>query len=280
MPRLVRRKPTIQRLKDYLNPGDWWLYLAEEFETADWDKQYASPLALGLHIVLLIARANTGSSLGSGQDDVFGDDYSKTGWLSSIVSKQTLPHYEEFFPDNHTGHLYGIFVDCLFHRKCDIHILSETTLPLIRKLYRCPSEHPFRTSSARGFFSSLFFAITVPYGNTRGYQRRVKSAPRSNPRCMGTRCLGPNTDLSPSVLLFQPRPCPGILALPSNHGSRPSAQRHGLHDTPFTSAVIFAAISPFFVLLPAGEGFRHYSQGGYERVRYQICTPSIESSYS
>jgi len=86
MPRLVRRKPTIQRLKDYLNPGDWWLYLAEEFETADWDKQYASPLALGLHIVLLIARANTGSSLGSGQDDVFGDDYSKTGWLSSIAT--------------------------------------------------------------------------------------------------------------------------------------------------------------------------------------------------
>lgn len=169
MPRLVRRKPTIQRLKDYLNPGDWWLYLAEEFETADWDKQYASPLALGLHIVLLIARANTGSSLGSGQDDVFGDDYSKTGWLSSIVSKQTLPHYEEFFLDNRTGHLHSIFVDCLFDRKCDIHILSETTLPLIRKLYRCPSEHPFRTSSARGFFSSLFFAITVPYGNNRGY---------------------------------------------------------------------------------------------------------------
>merc|ERR1712225_153530 len=83
------------------------------------------------------------------------------------------------------------------------------------------------------------------------------------------------TDLSPSVLLFQPRPCPGILALPSNHGSRPSAQRHGLHDTPFTSAVIFAAISPFFVLLPAGEGFRHYSQGGYERVRYQTCTPTV-----
>ncbi|KAH6716785.1 hypothetical protein BKA61DRAFT_477739 [Leptodontidium sp. MPI-SDFR-AT-0119] len=86
MPRLVRRKPTIQRVKDYLNPGDWWLYVCEEFETADWDKQYASPLALGLHIVLLIARANTGSSLGSGGDDVFGDDYSRTGWLSSIAT--------------------------------------------------------------------------------------------------------------------------------------------------------------------------------------------------
>ncbi|KAL2061654.1 hypothetical protein VTL71DRAFT_7031 [Oculimacula yallundae] len=86
MPRLVRRKPTIQRFKDYMNPGDWWLYICEEFETADLNKQYASPLALGLHITLLIARANSGSSLGSGGDSVFGDDYSRTGWLSSIAT--------------------------------------------------------------------------------------------------------------------------------------------------------------------------------------------------
>ncbi|CZT49056.1 uncharacterized protein RSE6_09838 [Rhynchosporium secalis] len=87
MPRLVRRKPTLQRFKDYMNPGDWWLYIAEEFETADLDKQYASPLAFGLHIALLIARANTGSSLGSrGGDAVFGEDYSRTGWLSSIAT--------------------------------------------------------------------------------------------------------------------------------------------------------------------------------------------------
>lgn len=107
MPRLVRRKPTVQRVKDYLNPGDWWLYVCEEFETADWDKQYASPLALGLHIVLLIARANTGSSLGSAGDDVFGDDYSRTGWLSSIVSKQISPCCPTTLE---------IFVDIYIHR--------------------------------------------------------------------------------------------------------------------------------------------------------------------
>ncbi|PBP24114.1 hypothetical protein BUE80_DR005000 [Diplocarpon rosae] len=87
MPRLVRRRPTIQRIKDYLNPGDFLLYVSEEFETRDWDsKQFATPLALVLHISLLIARANTGTSLGSGQDDVFGDDYSGTGWLSYIAT--------------------------------------------------------------------------------------------------------------------------------------------------------------------------------------------------
>ncbi|EKD15389.1 uncharacterized protein L3040_001756 [Drepanopeziza brunnea f. sp. 'multigermtubi'] len=87
MPRLVRRKPALQRIKDYLNPGDFLLYISEEIETRDWDsKQFATPLALGLHISLLIARANTGISLGGGRDDVFGDDYSGTGWLSYIAT--------------------------------------------------------------------------------------------------------------------------------------------------------------------------------------------------
>jgi hypothetical protein len=86
MPRLVRRKPLLERIKDYLNPGDFLLWVSEEFETRDWDsKQFASPLALGFHVILLIARANSGSSGRSRGDDVFGDDYSGTGWLSYIV---------------------------------------------------------------------------------------------------------------------------------------------------------------------------------------------------
>lgn len=86
MPRLVRRKPLLDRVKDYLNPGDFLLWLSEEIETRDWDsKQFGTPLALGLHITFLIARANSGSST-SGGDDVFGDVSSSSGWLSYIVS--------------------------------------------------------------------------------------------------------------------------------------------------------------------------------------------------
>ena len=86
MPRLVRRKPLLDRIKDYLNPGDFLLWLSEEFETGDWDsKQFGTPLALGLHVALLIARANVGSGSSSG-DDVFGDVVSGSGWLSYIVS--------------------------------------------------------------------------------------------------------------------------------------------------------------------------------------------------
>jgi len=90
MPRLVRRKPLVDRIKDYLNPGDFLLWLSEEIETRDWDsKQFAAPLALGLHVVLLIARANSGCSTRDG-DDVFGEDSNGTGWLSYLVRSHRL----------------------------------------------------------------------------------------------------------------------------------------------------------------------------------------------
>lgn len=90
MPRLVRRKPLPDRIKDYLNPGDFLLWLSEEIETRDWDsKHFATPLALGLHFAILVARANTGGG-SSGGDDVFGDASSGSGWLSYIVSTDTV----------------------------------------------------------------------------------------------------------------------------------------------------------------------------------------------
>lgn len=87
MPRLVRRKPLLDRVKDYLNPGDFLLWLSEEIETRDWDpKSFGTPLALVLHFVLLIARANSGGGSSKGGDDVFGDGGYDSGWLSYIVT--------------------------------------------------------------------------------------------------------------------------------------------------------------------------------------------------
>lgn len=92
MPRLVRRKPWIDRMKDYLNPGDFLLWLSEEIETRDWDsKELGAPLALGLHIILLVARANSGGSGRSREDDVFGEVSSGSGWFSYIVSSCHQP---------------------------------------------------------------------------------------------------------------------------------------------------------------------------------------------
>jgi hypothetical protein len=91
MPRLVRRKPLLERIKDYLNPGDFLLWLSEELETTDWDgKQFGVPLALGLHVVFLIAKSNSGRSGSAGGDDVFGDMSSGPGWLSYMVRASIL----------------------------------------------------------------------------------------------------------------------------------------------------------------------------------------------
>ena len=91
MPRLIRRKPLVERIKDYLNPGDFLLWLSEEIETRDWDStQFATPFAFGLHVIFLVSRANSGTSGRSGGDDVFGDDYSGTGWFSYIVGHHQL----------------------------------------------------------------------------------------------------------------------------------------------------------------------------------------------
>jgi hypothetical protein len=84
MPRLVRRKPLLERLKATLNPGDFLLWLSEELETRDWDSNVAgTQLGLGLNFIFLLARANSGSRPPS--DDIFRDDSSR-GWLSLFVS--------------------------------------------------------------------------------------------------------------------------------------------------------------------------------------------------
>lgn len=88
MPRLIRRRPLLVRIKDYLHPGDWLLWISEELETKDWDnKQLGNTSALLFHILLLFAKINVGTSQGS-PDDVFGDEnpsFRWVGWLASLT---------------------------------------------------------------------------------------------------------------------------------------------------------------------------------------------------
>ncbi|OAA62363.1 hypothetical protein ISF_05372 [Cordyceps fumosorosea ARSEF 2679] len=84
MPRLVRRKPLLQRISAVLNPMDSLLWLSEELETRDWDSENAgTQLGLGLNFVFLLARANSGSAQPA--DDVFGGE-DKSLWLSLVVN--------------------------------------------------------------------------------------------------------------------------------------------------------------------------------------------------
>lgn len=87
MPRLVRRRPLTERIRAYLNPWDFLLWLSEEIDANDWDqleKAWALPIGFLLNLIFLIARANSRSSVSKAIDDVFGEDEGLP-WLSWFV---------------------------------------------------------------------------------------------------------------------------------------------------------------------------------------------------
>jgi hypothetical protein len=91
MPRLIRRQPLVERIKSYLNPADFLLWLSEELESHGWDqleKEWAIPIGFALNLTFLVARGNSRGASRS-YDDVFGDSKSETGWFSWLVSAFT-----------------------------------------------------------------------------------------------------------------------------------------------------------------------------------------------
>ena len=87
MPRLIRRRPLGERIRAYLDPADFLLWLSEELDSGDWDQwqgDWATLIGLLLNVAFLIARANSGY-VPRTSDDVFGDDVSYTSWSSWLV---------------------------------------------------------------------------------------------------------------------------------------------------------------------------------------------------
>ncbi|KAH8681001.1 hypothetical protein BX600DRAFT_9000 [Xylariales sp. PMI_506] len=85
MPRLVRRRPLMERAKAMLNPMDFLLWLSEEIETRDWDsKAVGTQIGLAVNFIFLLARANSGSKT-SAVDDIF-DDEAGSGWVTYVVT--------------------------------------------------------------------------------------------------------------------------------------------------------------------------------------------------
>ncbi|WEW59548.1 hypothetical protein PRK78_005022 [Emydomyces testavorans] len=86
MPRLIRRQPFLERLKAYLNPLDFLLWLSEELDSSDWaqwEKEWAIPLGVGINVLFLIARANS-RNRSKAYDDVFGEAGGMS-WLNWLV---------------------------------------------------------------------------------------------------------------------------------------------------------------------------------------------------
>ncbi|KAI5816868.1 hypothetical protein BZA77DRAFT_311218 [Pyronema omphalodes] len=74
MPRIVRRQTTYQRLTSLLNPFDFILQLATDYEAFDWDSVQATwgtPIGILLNVFCLVARGQAEKFRKAGSDDVF-----------------------------------------------------------------------------------------------------------------------------------------------------------------------------------------------------------------
>jgi hypothetical protein len=96
MPKFVRRQPLLERIKAYLNPLDFLLWLSEEFESNGWDqleKEWAVPIGIAFNVIFLIARANS-KTTNRVYDDVFADvkggDW--TGWLVRMTASSLVQY--------------------------------------------------------------------------------------------------------------------------------------------------------------------------------------------
>lgn len=87
MPRLVRRTPLSERIKAYLDPYDFFLWLSEELNDDaydEWLKDWATPIGIGLNILFILARGASRPRQGRGRNDVFGEDEG-SGWFGWFV---------------------------------------------------------------------------------------------------------------------------------------------------------------------------------------------------
>ena len=126
MPPLVRRRPLLERVQAYLDPGDFLLWLSEELNDdahEDLLNSWATPIGITLNFLFILARGSSNPGDSRGSDDVFGDIDGKKGsgwfaWLVSILE-------------------YGSLYDSWFKADCD----SIGDLPCTHSNNRVLSQH-------------------------------------------------------------------------------------------------------------------------------------------
>ena len=92
MPRLVRKTPLSERIKAYLDPYDFLLWLAEELNDDaynEWLKDWATPIGIALNVIFILARGASKSGSRGGGDDVFGE-VNGSGWFAWFVRLELL----------------------------------------------------------------------------------------------------------------------------------------------------------------------------------------------
>ena len=82
MPRLVRRRPWAERIKDYLNVYDLLIWISEEVETSEYPwEQWAYIAGIFCNFLFMLARAN---SRYVPRDDVF-EESSAGSFIAAVV---------------------------------------------------------------------------------------------------------------------------------------------------------------------------------------------------
>lgn len=236
MPRLVRRKPMLERIKENLDPVDWLVFLSESFDSSDLDtKSLGTTIGLGCNFVYLLARANSGRK-SKNVDDVFGDTGS-AGWAGWFVR-----HF--CFRLLKRCNILTHFVGKLSHSRLERALLHEWFLYLhappalssLRDTSRQCALNTQRIPSARRLRTIHKFSSP---SSSEGHLRLLSSGPRSprrNPRRLGACHLGPNAFLAHALPILLASSYRRILALLANRQPGPTTKHDGLHD--------FASSSP------------------------------------
>lgn len=91
MPPLVRRRPLLERMQAYLDPGDFFLWISEELNDDAHEEllnNWATPIGMFLNFLFIIARGASKPGDSRASDDVFGDIEGKrsSGWFAWLVS--------------------------------------------------------------------------------------------------------------------------------------------------------------------------------------------------
>ncbi|KAI0626428.1 DUF2418 multi-domain protein [Pyrenophora tritici-repentis] len=92
MPKLVRRAPLSERIKSYLDPSDWLIWISEELNSSDWDdfaSSYALYIGFGANLLFVLAQANSGAPTTDDDDGVFSE-VQGPGWVEWIMGLVVL----------------------------------------------------------------------------------------------------------------------------------------------------------------------------------------------
>ena len=174
-PRLIRRRPLLHRIKAYLDPMDFLLWLSEMLDSSDWDqwqKEWAMPIGIVLNVVFLTARANSRHSTLKMTDDVFGDDLVYSSWASWFV-RAYPPTYSLLLQVKPNVSLIGLVqrsssLPPVF-RERRLHFLPSAPLQTLRELGRYCSNYAISSPRQGRLFARCLVsaALSIKYAGGR-----------------------------------------------------------------------------------------------------------------